>query len=165
MVIPSPEVVAVAAAAVVLLWVRPNGARSDDTERANRHFLWREIDPTRKGRANPVTRARLQRRLDEAADLRDRIGKPLAISAHGGFEPPEGFPDGWRRKNEGSRHKLGLASDFKTPAGMTVQAFHLALRDDHKRTGGGLGLYSWGGHRDNGPTRAAWGSEKPESEA
>ena len=133
---------------------------------ATLHFPWREIDPTGKGQKSAATKANLEAIAWKLETFRSMLGGiPLKVTPHGGFEPKDGFPDGYSRDSATTQHKAGKALDVYTPDGMSLADFHAAAKAFHKTYGGGLGLYDWGIHLDNGPTRGPWGSKKPDNVA
>lgn len=87
--------------------------------------------------------------------VRDRVGAPLEVSS--GYRT--------RRHNRavggspGSQHLMARAADIHPPGGVTPEElwehFHLAI-ELKEIPDGGLGLYDWGVHYDQGPAGRRW---------
>ncbi len=134
-----------------------------EADKPGAHYSWYDVDPTGKGKKDPVVAAALRLTVQKIERLRARVSDflghdtHLKVTPHGGFDPPiEGFDDGYHRKSPTSQHHFGTALDVYTPAELSTQEFHDLARAQHKAEGGGLGLYPWGVHVDTRKSAYTW---------
>ena len=160
--------IAVGVALLVLLGV---AVKSDNRTLIAPHFAWSEVDPTGLGAKRPAVAANLALVAQKAERLRAAASAflakdcPLTVTPHGGYDPPEGFADGYHRKSPTSQHHSGSALDLYTPDGFTLEGWHALAQQQHAKEGGGLGLYPWGVHVDVRKDVAFWQETDPAADA
>lgn len=133
---------------------------------ATEHFSWRELD--RYGDRTPEAERNLLELAQNLEVLRREVGKPIAITFHGGYNGPK--MDEARRKSakdsgkkvslrkSTSQHRKGMAADIviKGVHPKTVAKIIWRLIDEGKMKQGGIGVYSGYTHYDVRGTKARW---------
>jgi len=103
---------------------------------------------------------RMVEHLGHVQRIRDEVGAPVSISAHGGYHGPH-FDEHWRRRSPGSQHRKACATDLRA-RGLSPKQLHaviLRLIREGEIEQGGVGLYDGPGgyvHYDSRGTRARW---------
>jgi len=124
------------------------------------NFTRRELDRHEEIQVGSPLWWNLTHLAEQLQIIRDEVGAPVSVTAHGGYHGPT-FDRVWRKRSAGSQHRKARAADLKTTA-MTPRELHaliLRLIGEGRIDQGGVGLYDGPGgyvHYDTRGVAARW---------